>query len=632
MLAAKKTVSETLITLDNKTQLLSEYEPIVVSVEKLSLADAIRLTLHHNPDIHLQRKVLLNRLGNLQTAKGKFDLSLQVDLNGAFLQQELTPTQIAEQREVRQKEQDSLDNFIEQRDKIQTKIDSKNPISEQTNVIDALIENESDLEKQGNLSDLREEAIAIAVQALEEVVSEFEKSITESKQRIADLGNVPKVNRDYTTQVKLALKKPLENGAQLTSKVELSSSASNYRGKSMENAPLYRSIISFVVDYPFGKGSGFSSRVGKVESQLNYQASKLTLQHTIAISLFKTMSAYWTLVAAQERLKLLQISASLQHKLVELSQAQVSADIIARAELSRVLAREATIGAALAQGRQAAIVARMTLSEVMGVIIEELKNAPEAKQGFPVNTSLKSLEQLKPEPFIEYAIQYRPDYQAAQTLENSRYALLKAARIDLAPQSDLQLEFGYTGIHQDSSIASGIESAFLGNISGPSLKSGYKLEWSFANNSAKGNLLSAEAIWQRNQIIKENLARTLKTNVVQVLSSLIDSKKRLELSQQAADYYSQSMKSELIKFKLGHSTLINTILTEEYLTNAVLDLVAAKEQYIQLVTRLRYETANILTYESDQINIDSNQMAQFPDLKHLSLESPTSTIKAIQGE
>ena len=70
------------------------YEPPVFRGEKITLMEAIRLTLEHEPNIKLQAVGVDRAKGVMQEASGAFDAALIGSLSYEFIQSELTGQQL----------------------------------------------------------------------------------------------------------------------------------------------------------------------------------------------------------------------------------------------------------------------------------------------------------------------------------------------------------------------------------------------------------------------------------------------------------------------------------------------------------------------------------------------------------
>ena len=82
--------------------------------------------------------------------------------------------------------------------------------------------------------------------------------------------------------------------------------------------------------------------------------------------------------------------------------------------------------------------------------------------------------------------------------------------------------------------------------------------------------------------------------MVRTLESLRDALDRLQRAQESAEHFEDTIDAEMVKLRYGESTLIDSILTEQQRTGALLDLVAARQQVASLVAQLRFETGTLV--------------------------------------
>ena len=485
---------------------------------------------------------------------------------------------------------------------------------ERLNILDTLIENRTDPSTKQALEAQRASTISDAQASLQKSLEEFDQELQDQRDEVEKLGSTPSVNVDSRAGLNLAVRYPLRNGVVVTPAMDVTYSGSQFRGKDQVDAPTYRSIWSLTVDLPLGKGRGLAARADEEAAKLVYQASLLTLKHTVSSSILNALNAYWTLVGAQERAELLKTSVHLQEQLVDLSKAQIDGDLIPKVAIHRVLAREAAVKAQWIRAEESVERARLALANQLGLNVSSLENAPHALDKFPALLQQNDLDSMQSRALIMHSLENRHDYKAARELQDSEFIRLEGTKIDLARTSDLQLEVGYTGVHQDANVGEGIRSALFGNLTGPSVRFDYILDWKINNDTARGQLASQEAISRQNRIITTNLERNIKNSVLDVFNSLKKTVQEVELGNDSTQSYAATMASELEKYKRGYSTLIDTILTEERVTNARLQLVTSKELYAKFIARLRFETATLFREDGQQDLIIEEGLTAVPSL------------------
>jgi outer membrane protein TolC len=130
---------------------------------------------------------------------------------------------------------------------------------------------------------------------------------------------------------------------------------------------------------------------------------------------------------------------------------------------------------------------------------------------------------------------------------------------------------------------------------GPSYTLSLELEKPLGNHSAKGRLAAREAERRQRQIQAADLRRQVRLNIGRTAASLVETIGVLKQSQQASQYYDQTITAELSRFRAGEATLINTIQTEQQATETDLSTIAAQQAVANLLAQLRYETGTMVT-------------------------------------
>ncbi len=622
------------------------FEPIKITSSALSVLDAIRLTLEHDPNIKLERETTEIKKGELQYERGAFDTRLLLDAEGSFIQTELGDKFRKDERKKRER----LREIIEQRgraDKMLVAMDSyleaqANDINYDGSISDLLPADTSftpvenlEMEKAENSFGVQNayyedwmeikpadaDEIEIRRQAAialnrEEFLLEMQENLekkAESERELKDLGGVPKTREETKVLLDLYTKKTFRSGVDLSTGVKVTKDAWRYRHKDLEETPVYTSEFRFDIQIPLGKGRGMeSSGAREMAADISYKASLLTLQHTISKSIFTTAIAYWELVAAQNKLELYKKSAESQERLLELSQAMVDTDELPRAELARVKAREANTRAILSDAKKTLHQARLNMAQTIGLSVAGIENAPLASDIFPTPPESPVPDSLHPSSFVNRAVDFRQDHKAALKHQESARVLLRAAQIDLKPQADFGLKLSYSGADEDANIKYGLDGVLFRDLTGPSFSGRFNLDWPLKNNRARGNLVKASAKWQKNQIIADDLKRTIKSKVVHALESLKETVVQLTKNHEAAHYYKTTWDNEMEKYKAGSSTLTDTILTEEQLTDALQALVIAQAQYAKFLTHLRFETATFFRYDSEGHKVREDDLITIP--------------------
>jgi outer membrane protein TolC len=99
----------------------------------------------------------------------------------------------------------------------------------------------------------------------------------------------------------------------------------------------------------------------------------------------------------------------------------------------------------------------------------------------------------------------------------------------------------------------------------------------------------------------DQLSRSIISNVVIDLSALQRGRDQIDKAQLSANDFEKALETEREKLKLGNSTLINVIETEQNLTNALLQVISARQQYAVAVAQLRFDTGTLVPHASRSV-------------------------------
>ncbi|HTY42341.1 MAG TPA: TolC family protein [Thermoanaerobaculia bacterium] len=606
------------------------YEPPALTFpgDRIELIEAVRLTLQNNPNIKLQEQQALFEKGVAQQATGQFDLTLTGALTYSYLQSALTKSEI----DAEQKRRDDINTLIT--NATQAKQDAtdlvnqyqsvladptKNTLSDplrqaEISLVNTLIEDSSDPAVKAQYENVRTQIINREIDVNQQAVAAAQKSIAENEQKLANLGAIPRDQHRANGALSLDLSQPLRNGMTLGLLMLGDYSSDRYNGKSklfdyggLGIEDVYDYSIGFSVDAALLRNRGVEA-TGAPEkaAKINYDASYLAYQQSISNSVLATIQAYWNLASAQEQLEIARESYALQTRRVEVTRALIAGDELAPSEISRVLASQASDQGLVLGAERAVNDARVALAIAMGLSVVQQANAPLAADKLPESTQQTALEQATTPPLITLALARRDDLKAATKLEEAGGVLLRAAQINVAPLLNFHGDVG-GGAVAETALARTSK-----GWAGPSYHLGFNLNAPIQNNVARGQLLQADATWKQQAISRADLERTIKADVVQDLRSLKDASGQVAETRRSVDYYTSTIATENEKFRLGESTLIDTILTQQLQTSALFAYVAARQQYANLIAQLRFDTGTLFAQGPDGSVIHLQDLESLP--------------------
>lgn len=593
------------------------YDPPALTFpdNRISLIDAVRLTLQNDPTLRLEEQQSRLRGGILQEQSGRFDPAIVGNAMFNFTQTALGASQIKSEKRRRtdlQKEIDDTTTSLAQFQKSVYEYQQlqANPATfkltdtgEQSEIdtLNELIRTAPDPATKTDYTRIRDSLIANNLKAYQQLASAATDLLKTKKAQLTSLGEVPRTNQQTSLTLDVKALFPYRDGVTLGIFGNGSFERDRYKdkekefdfgGKGIED--VYAYSVGFSVDAALLRGRGRDA-TGAFEAaaKIDYDASRDVLRHAASASVYNTATAYWNLVAAQEQVEIARKSFALQGRYLDVTNALIKGDEIPRSEQARVLASQASDQGNVFSAERALNDARITLARAMGLSVLDDVNAPLAADPFPPLADPPVLGALRPADLITMAIDRRYDRMAALKLADSGGILLRAAYTNLRARLD------FHGQISAGTVAEKSLSQTSGNWEGPSFQLGFNFEKPIGNNVAKGRLLQKDAARNQQTINAVDLERNIKASVVQALRSLQATADQVRRASDAVGYYGKTIDSENERFRSGQSALIDTILTQQLQTSALLNYAVARQQYATLLAQLRFETGTLVAESGD---------------------------------
>jgi outer membrane protein TolC len=404
--------------------------------------------------------------------------------------------------------------------------------------------------------------------------------------------NLARVLVEDVTSYRLGASKQLRFGPALSTGVELTRFADNLGQRRAVN----RANLNFVVNVPLLKGFGYGvADATERAARISYEAEVLDLHHLITARLLNTASAYWDCLAAQAQTNILHNTRTNAEYLVTAVKALIDAGEVAEAELQQVQADYAQKTAALIAGQQRLTRAQQDLAVAIGRPVEQLPVPLVATDSFPLPVAQAAAPPFNGQTQLEPCLARRADYQAALKVQQAADILWRAARHNLKPQLDLQLEVGYAGLDEGSQFRRFYGALDPRDLVGLNTMGTLRLQWPIENNAARGLFVQREAAAQQSAIRAQDAARRISSGILVALDELQRAIEELGKATEAARYYEQAKDNERRKLEIGSSTVIDVITVADRWSSARLDEVAAQARYATALARVRFETGLLVS-------------------------------------
>lgn len=613
-------------------------EPPPATGETLSLLEAARLTLAHQPGIRLSEQDTAFEAGVLLEQTGRFDRLLAGEVSFRYDKRALRQAQIKNEVDKRDAYREAIQQLEEQlaeaeqgREEILRYQNGETtiPLSDldletALDLIAAELEDVRDPAVRRQLLELRARTIQKALDQYGEAITQLRGSLTENRARLAALGPVPQEEELYHGRSLVQYVFPLRNGFTIAPYFEYTLDGDRYVDKPVDDRrggkgipDAYRASLGFTLDVPLGRGFGaVSAAAGEASARAEYEGRLALASHVAASSLTTTAIAYWDAVAAAERLKILEASVATQGQLVDIVKAHVSAGELPSFEQARAEAQRASAQAALDQGRRSELAARISLAQAIGL---NVRNAEPPRPGDPL-PDLTGLE--IPEPAVlaggaEEVLAARQDLAAARKFLEAAGITVRAAVHDLRPRVDLSAR----AFANSFAEVSGSE-AFTGRWVAPSYDLNLFVERPFGNRTQRGRLAQAEASEALRTIELNEQERVVLSDLVEFAGGLRASQAEVRAAQGATEGYRTAVEAEIKKLRGGESSFVDVLLTEQRLTEARLALVDASHDAATLLAELRLATGTLVSGEGDSRSLAPDAFTSLPQATTPSGELP----------
>jgi outer membrane protein TolC len=127
------------------------------------------------------------------------------------------------------------------------------------------------------------------------------------------------------------------------------------------------------------------------------------------------------------------------------------------------------------------------------------------------------------------------------------------------------------------------------------------------NRDAAGFELQQQARQRQAEVARSELARQIAIDAATAANRLQTAAAQLSRAHEAARLFAQDVESEVIRFRLGISTLFDLFFSQDALTGAALSELDAQFGYASALARLRFETATLFqdTGDAPAVNVEA---------------------------
>ena len=402
------------------------------------------------------------------------------------------------------------------------------------------------------------------------------------------------------TTYDLLLEKQLRSGQLLRPTVQVDRSAQSIAAPTPtgEDTQLTlpgenRTIVSFQFTQPLMRGRERDA-VTAVEraAEIAVDASTSTLRHAVASVVLRATASYWNYVGAVRQQEIARAAETRAETLQEETAAVIAAGVQPESDSKLVQATLANRRATRIGVDQSALNARYELVLASGGDAAEALRMGPPSDPIPDVPSRDALAGPGLEVLIAMGLKRRADLAAATERQSQLQSLTTAARDAVRPDLALTVDAGYVGLSEGRTLIDYFNS--LRRLDGFNVSAGVAYRFPLGNHAAFGQLARTEAAARQGDTRREDLVRTITSNIVVAWNDVRASAERVEQARQASALYRSTVSDERMKVQLGLSTVLDLIVTEDRMVQSLREEVSAEVAYATALARLRFETGTLV--------------------------------------
>ena len=369
--------------------------------------------------------------------------------------------------------------------------------------------------------------------------------------------------------------------------------------------------ISLIQPLLRGKGKYVATALEQTYA-LYVDNAKSNNEFSNSYELWQIGNAYWNYFSAYKSLDIYKENESRIRNVLAVTQELVKGDKKPAGDLIQIRADLASQERQTLMAEQDLYAARIYLGKAIGMSSEEsvLLDIPE--NNFPTIAGSEYKRDLDKADFIPVAREKRADLRAARQGHEALDRQYQLAENNTKPQLDLTGFVSYGSVSTGNGM-SDVLSSFSNNY-GRTIGTGAKLTFTFPvnNNLAKGNLAKSYFALSDQNVVMNNIQRSIELDISNDVNYLHNSVSTLEKAEEVLKYNRAVFNDEQVKFKSGLTTLLSLILFQDRLTAAQLKYLQAYRQFASAIINLRHDTGTLIRPENKGFSIDQRAFYTIP--------------------
>lgn len=379
------------------------------------------------------------------------------------------------------------------------------------------------------------------------------------------------------------------------------------------HVPQSRTGAYLIGTIPLMRGLGAEAAAGmETAARQDARIARTELKQVVSNVVHETTLAYWGYVRDYQNLEQRRIDEQTAREMHEQTRALVQADEVPAADLDESKANLSGKINARLNAKQALEQSRMELGMAMGVPFENIRDLPPPGDHFHLmEDSRDSINRLQTMALISYALDERHDLKASRGREASAATREKVFEDRTRPGLDLEMRAGYEGLDEGDSYAR-MPGSTGSNIRGMSWQMSLTYEFPVKNQAALGRL-EQHRVKKRRQILQSReLSRDIQSSIHTTLAVLRENAAELENAAQTVELYEKTVQNQEMKYRMGEGTQLDLITTRDSLTQARLSQIDAYFRYARALSRLRFQTATLVSFVQDEARVELDHLIHPP--------------------
>ena len=369
--------------------------------------------------------------------------------------------------------------------------------------------------------------------------------------------------------------------------------------------PYYNSSLGVTVTQPLLRGFGFEVNRRFIHmAQHQEELSEHVFRYQASITVAGVVRLYTDLVSLIEDLKVKQQTLATAQRLAEDNANKVDQGTLAPVELTRAQAQVAAARQDLVNSEGFVRQQELILKSVL---VRDLASDQQIHDARIVPTDPVVVADAPPQTrdeLVTIALQFRPDYLAAQSQLDITQIALKGSRNELLPELDLVGNMSNSGLAGAanptvSSLGGTSTSGVIGYGAGygssvgqvfrrdyPTYSIGLNLTLPLRNRAAQADAARDELMMRQTQVKTKQLENTIRVQVEDALIALQRTRSAYEAAVETRKLQEQSLEIEQERFNVGLSTNFLVIQYQSYVAQARSSEVAALGAYAKARSQL----------------------------------------------